>query len=94
MSIFLTMAVLDRRKTVLPFLPAAKSSKQRAEDTKTVPDHPAGFQIDPSFFEFDITLYFQKKSLTSFLQGMVTDQIGIQRQTVLRMVAPVIFIQS
>lgn len=58
MSIFLTMAVLDRRKTVLPFLPAAKSSKQRAEDTKTVPDHPAGFQIDPSFFEFDITLYF------------------------------------
>ena len=36
----------------------------------------------------------QKKSLTSFLQGMVTDQIGIQRQTVLRMVAPVIFIQS
>ena len=58
MSIFLTMAVLDRRKTVLPFPPAAKSSKRRAEDTKTAPDHPAGFQIDPSFFEFDITLYF------------------------------------
>lgn len=52
------MAVLDRRKIVLPFLPAVKSSKQRAEDTKTAPDHPAGFQIDPSFFEFDITLYF------------------------------------
>ena len=57
------MAVLDRRKTVLPFLPAAKSSKQRAEDTKTVPDHPAGFQIDPSFFEFDITLYFDAEKV-------------------------------